>query len=125
MNVHILIETLQARGLSIEAPDGNLHITPASLLTDDLRAAIRKCKAELLQVLDLENRTREYSAPCPQSSAERQAARIRRLVAEVRAEELLAAYRKIKPLLKKQLEQADLHELALLLAQADQRASTR
>jgi hypothetical protein len=50
-----------------------------------------------------------------------QTERIRRLAADVSPAELLAAHRTIKPTLKKQMDAADLHELALTLAIADKR----
>ncbi len=60
-------------------------------------------------------------AVCRNLQTDRQTERIRRLAAEVTADELLAAHRKIKPLLKAQLNRTDLHELALTLAHADKR----
>lgn len=52
---------------------------------------------------------------------DRQTERIRRLAALVTANELLAAYKRIKPALRKELSATDLHELALTLAHADKR----
>jgi hypothetical protein len=50
-----------------------------------------------------------------------QTERIRKLAAEVTADELLAAHRTIKPSLKNGLSAIDLHELALTLADAQKR----
>ncbi len=52
---------------------------------------------------------------------DRQTERIRRLAATVTAAELLAAHRKIKPTLRKDLSPIELHELALTLADAQKR----
>ncbi len=55
------------------------------------------------------------------AETDRQTERIRRLAADVSPDELLAAYKSIKPALKKDLSATDLHELALTLADADKR----
>jgi acid stress-induced BolA-like protein IbaG/YrbA len=55
----------------------------------------------------------DAKAVCELPQTDPQTERIRRLAATVTAAELLAAHRTIKPLLKAQLNQTDLHELAL------------
>ncbi len=47
-----LLQTLQARGVSIRIAGGNLIVNPRSLLTDELRDAIRAGKPELLRLPD-------------------------------------------------------------------------
>ncbi len=56
---------------------------------------------------------------------DRQTERIRRLAADISPAELLSAHRRIKPLLKAQLNRSDLHELALTLGAADKREKSR
>lgn len=46
-----LLSDLRRRGLSARAESGRLVLAPASLLTDDLRAAVRRHKAALLALL--------------------------------------------------------------------------
>ena len=46
-----LLADLRERGVSVRADRGKVVLAPASLLTDDLRAAIRKHKAALLALL--------------------------------------------------------------------------
>ncbi len=51
MGARDLLAELVSAGFSIEAADDKLLIRPASKLTDDLRAALRQAKPELLQLL--------------------------------------------------------------------------
>ena len=46
-----LLAALRRRGLSARAESGRLVLAPASLLSDDLRAAVREHKAGLLALL--------------------------------------------------------------------------
>ena len=46
------LATLRASGLDVVAlPDGRLRVTPAARLTDELRATVRKHRAEILAEL--------------------------------------------------------------------------
>ncbi len=57
MVAEVLIDQLHSQGLTISADGDRLLVAPSSGLTDDLRAAIRQHKSELLEVLSL-SRTR-------------------------------------------------------------------
>ena len=48
-----LLQQVRAAGFRLEVADGRLLITPASKLTDELRAELRQAKPELLQLLSL------------------------------------------------------------------------
>ena len=54
MGARGLLAELVSAGFSVEAADDKLLIRPASKLTDDLRAALRQAKPELLQLLALQ-----------------------------------------------------------------------
>lgn len=51
MDAPALLEDLHAAGLSVQATDGRLLVTPASRLTDAQRTAIRETRDALLQLL--------------------------------------------------------------------------
>ena len=46
-----LLHDLQASGFTLEVAAGKLMVTPASALTDDMRAGVRACKPELMALL--------------------------------------------------------------------------
>ena len=56
----LLLEVHRA-GFALDVANGMLLVTPASMLTDDLRASLRVCKPELIKLL---------TAPKPTSSQE-------------------------------------------------------
>lgn len=56
MTARQLSDRLTINGFTLDVtPDGKLMVTPASRLTDDLRAAIKQHKQALLDELDIEH----------------------------------------------------------------------
>lgn len=160
------LQALRLRGALVCVDGGELEIeAPPEVLKPQVLEMARTLKPQLLELLQAEVATREYSEPtataqncavepAPDDGLQRvgpfiaprlndaayrahwetksastpdvadlQAQRIRRLSAEISAEELLAAYKRIKPALKKSLNQTDLHELALTMADLDRQAN--
>jgi hypothetical protein len=58
MLAQTILTRLTAQKISIRAIDGNLEVTPASLLTADLRAEIVAHKSELLSLLSANEQPR-------------------------------------------------------------------
>ena len=56
-----LLLDVRRAGFALDVADGMLLVTPASMLTDDLRAALRAYKPELIEIL---------TAPMPTGSKE-------------------------------------------------------
>jgi hypothetical protein len=52
MDASALLEALSRRGIETEVRDGMVVVRPADRLTDDLDAAIRRLKPELLKLLE-------------------------------------------------------------------------
>lgn len=114
MTAPALLERLKAHGASVEADGDRLKLAaPPGVLRPPLLEELASHKAEILQLLELERRSKNTP---PLTTADRQTERIRRLSANVTPAELLAAHRQIKPTLKKQLSADDLNELACTLA---------
>lgn len=63
MNAPALLRELSTRGVTVALEGEALRVQPSRVLTDELRAAIRCHKSELLQFLTRENVSREYSQP--------------------------------------------------------------
>jgi hypothetical protein len=79
------VETLQRRGLTIDAKDGNLIVSPRDRITDEIRAYIRQHKAAILEELrrealaeSFEERAAilEFDANIPRREAEEAAFRL-------------------------------------------------
>ncbi len=49
-----LLRHVRGTGFTLDLADGKLLVAPASMLTDDLRAALRACKPEVLALLAAE-----------------------------------------------------------------------
>jgi hypothetical protein len=65
MNAHSLLSELTARGAVVSVSGDRLRLQAVDgVVWDDLRPTIQTLKPELLQLLDLETRSREYSEPC-------------------------------------------------------------
>ncbi len=62
MTVQELLSELQKQGVSLTSlPGGRLEVRPASKLTAELRAELKRCKGEILTVLNAPRRVRpEY-----------------------------------------------------------------
>src|SRR5687767_1907026 len=56
-----LLDHLRAEGFTVTQDGGTLWVEPASRRTDDLRAAIRQQKADLLECLRLEEPAPEWT----------------------------------------------------------------
>ena len=54
MSARDLLQDMLAAGFELDVADGKLLVTPASMLTDELRAALRACKPEVLALLAAE-----------------------------------------------------------------------
>ncbi len=66
MTVLTLLEGLRERGATVMSDGATLEITaPSGVLKPRVLDLARRHKAELLQLLDLENRSREYSDQPP------------------------------------------------------------
>jgi hypothetical protein len=122
MTAPALLESLKERGATVSANGDRLKLlAPPGVLKPRVLESLARHKAEILQLLEIERRSRA-SAPAKVARAgstppaDRQTERIRRLAAIVTPEEERAAFKTIKPMLKKQMNAADLHELALTLA---------
>ncbi len=70
MNAPALLRELSTRGATVALEGEALRVQPSRVLTDELRAAIRCHKSELLQFLTRENVSREYSQPVPDVAAD-------------------------------------------------------
>jgi hypothetical protein len=124
MTAAALLDGLKARGATVAANGKRLKLSaPPGVLKPRVLDLARRHKVEILQLLDLENRSREYSAPRVKTDvkADRQTERIRRMAAEITPDQLLSARKRIKPTLQKSLRETELLELALVLAHADKR----
>jgi hypothetical protein len=65
MTTRTLLEGLRERGATVMSDGADLEITaPPGVLKPRVLDLARRHKAELLQLLDLETRSREYSEPC-------------------------------------------------------------
>lgn len=51
MSARDLLHEMLAAGFTLDVADGRLLVTPASALTDNMRAALRACKPEMLGLL--------------------------------------------------------------------------
>lgn len=47
-----LYRSIRQQGLSVEVVGGDLHVSPTSLITDSIRAAIRQTKRDLIDFLE-------------------------------------------------------------------------
>jgi hypothetical protein len=122
MTAPALLESLKERGATVSADGDRLKLAaPPGVLKPRVLESLARHKAEILQLLEIERRSRA-SEPAPIARAGstpdegRKAERIARLAALVTPAEERAAFKTIKPMLKKQMSAADLRELALTLA---------
>ena len=58
MGAAALLQQVRAAGFTLDLADGKLLVTPASMLTDELRAALRASKPEVLALLAAEHGTK-------------------------------------------------------------------
>jgi hypothetical protein len=65
MTASALLDSLKAHGVTVASNGDRLKLAaPPGVLKPRVLDLARRHKAELLQLLDLENRSREYSEPC-------------------------------------------------------------
>ncbi len=81
MNAPALLRELSTRGATVALEGEALRVQPSRVLTDELRAAIRCHKSELLQFLTRENVSREYSEAAPDVAGDALAALAREVEA--------------------------------------------
>jgi len=89
MNAPALLRELSPRGATVALEGEALRVQPSRVLTDELRAAIRCHKSELLQFLTRENVSREYPQPAPNVAADALAALAREVEAARRPDGLI------------------------------------